>query len=197
MKDSTKGPLRWGYLVGASLIVAAFVGCAVLLVILIYGFVPDTRFAAPGTHEVHLKNRGEYTVFYEYLSVVDGKTYSTGSYPSSMSLQIGPTSSHRSVEMSSDSGSNSYRTPKYAGRSVFRFSVDEPGTYTIVSEYTDSSTGPEIVFAVAKRDGRSWALRGLSIIATAVIVFWIGVFVLVRTFVKRRNATKTASGLAP
>ena len=81
--------------------------------------------------------------------------------------------------MSSDSGSTSYRTPKHAGESVLRFSIDEPGTYAFGGEYSDSSMGPEIVLAVAKDSDLLWILRGGGIIAGSVIIFWIGLFILI------------------
>jgi hypothetical protein len=198
VNNSTTGPSRWRYLIGASLILIAVVTCGAFSVTQVYRFVPDIRFVAPGTHEMYLNKSGRYTVFYEYHSAVDGEVYSTGVYPSSISVRIESTSSPQSIKLSSDySGSSSYSTPKYAGRSVLEFNIDRPGTYIFASEYSGSTAGPDIVFAVGQVNVLSVALKVLGIILGTWIIIGIGVFIIVRTLLKRRNAAKTASRLSP
>ena len=78
MGDQSVKPGRWIY----SIPVLCFAGLAFICVSIGIGILNMTgglkRVIMPGEVEVALSKEGEYVIFYEYKSVMNNRTYSTG-----------------------------------------------------------------------------------------------------------------------
>ncbi|MFC2027694.1 NINE protein [Chloroflexota bacterium] len=184
-ETSIKAPSPWFYGVGAAIIVIPFVVAMVLLFVDLFGSTPDTRFVVPGIHELDFDDTGKYTLFYEFKSSVDGWEYSTGEYLKSVKVSIESEDDTRSVKMSSASGDMSYEIGSRAGKSLFEFEIEEPGTYIVTTEYRDGTSTPEVVFAI----GPSFDILGniLRSFGIGFAGFVLGTLVLVWVFLKRRK----------
>ena len=185
-----KVPSRRSYVIGAAVLIVGVVVCVVFLVTQLFNLldsiVPEIQVVVPGTHEIYLAEPGEYTVFYEYRSVVDNKVYSTGEI-SGMSVILKSKDDQQEVALSKPSGSTTYEVGGRAGESVLEFEIDEPGTYVFTADYSGGVGGPDVVLAIGQFE--LWGtirtvLVGLGIFFGAFI---IGGFIIVRTFLKRRK----------
>lgn len=138
------------------------------------------QMTAPGTKDFDLSEVGEYTIFYENLSVVGGRLYSTGdAVPSGLEIEVVDVSSGEKVDLSSPKGSSSYSFGGRSGRSIAAFAIGHPGTYRMTAWYSQRVEGSEVVLAVGHGFfGRvisavlvsSAALFGSVIIAAIVLI---------------------------
>jgi len=101
------------------------------------------QMTAPGTKDLDLSEVGEYTIFYENLSVVGGRLYSTGdAVPEGLEIEVVDLSSGENVDLSSPKGSFSYSFGGRSGRSIAAFAIDHPGSYRMTAWYSRRGEGP-------------------------------------------------------
>ncbi len=89
------------------------------------------RVVVPGTSELQLRESGEYTVFHEYKSQMDGKAinslctdlseYKFHLYPKDRPEQ--------NIQLEPASANTTYEFGSRKGRSTFSFQIREPGPY--------------------------------------------------------------------
>jgi len=165
----------------------------VLLVVDLFDSNPDTRFVVPGTHELYFDDTGKYTLFYEYKSSVDGQVYSTSEYLKGVVVSIESEDGTCLVPVSNTSGNMSYEIGSRAGKSLFEFEIEEPGTYIVTTEYRDGTSTPEVVFAI----GPTFDILGniLRSFAIGFAGFVLGTIVLVWVFLKRRKVRNEMDGM--
>jgi hypothetical protein len=107
------------------------------------------QMTAPGTKDLDLLEVGEYTIFYENLSVVGGRLYSTGdAVPAGLEIEVTDLSSGEKMDLSSPKGSFRYSFSGRSGRSIAAFAINHPGTYRMTALYSRRGVGPEVVLAV-------------------------------------------------
>jgi hypothetical protein len=104
------------------------------------------QFSAPGSAELILENRGEYTVFLEEETYFNGTFYSGDVNLSGLRIEVRDRDSGRKLPLYSPAGSFSYSFEGRKGRSIAAFTADHPGAYEITASYKDG--GPEVVLAV-------------------------------------------------
>lgn len=144
-----------------------------------------TRFVVPGEQTLTLE-AGEYTVFHEPQSVIDGKIYSGGSLSGMTVTVTGPDGGVVPVSGSTTGGR--YTLGGHTGFAVFDFAAASPGDYVIAGRYADDAPGPQTVLAVG-----AGFLSGLltTIFGSLGIAFGgaiIAAVIAVRVLVKRRRA---------
>ena len=144
MRSTVTKPNRWWYLIGVAVIVLAFVGMAIYIDVRL----PDTRFVAPGTYDVELASAGDYVVYYEHQSVVEGRTFKTSVDLPPISLTLVARDTGNAVELRQPQGTSEYTFGQRSVKAVFEFSIDEPGTYLFSAQYDRGVTGPDVVFAI-------------------------------------------------
>lgn len=184
-------PSRWYYGMAA---VVCIVGFAMFYETLMKGLnaVPSMvqQFAAPGNAELALPNPGEYTVFYEYQSVMGNRTYSTGLDVPDLRLSVVSKDTGSAVKLRPSGVNTTYSFERRAGRSLFDFNIDKPGVYQFKTRYAKGQQGEEVAMAVGQGVPgviMKTVFMGLSIaFATLGLTF---VIVLV-TAIKRHNAAK-------
>ncbi len=178
-------PGRIWYLVAVGIFLAGMAAMAVFLLTRLSGFDEGlTRFIVPGEQALTL-DAGNYTIFHEAQSVIDGKIYASSGLGG---LMVNVTGADGGEVPLRSSGSGRYTFGGHTGFAVFDFTAPSAGAYVVAGRYADGAPGPETVLAVGQGFLSSllWTIFGALGIAFggAAIAAAIGVTVLV----KRRRA---------
>ncbi|AET64058.1 hypothetical protein [Methanothrix harundinacea] len=108
-----------------------------------------TRIEAPGTSELNLQEVGDYTIYYENRSFLDGRFYSAGEgVPPGLVIEVVDLTSGEGVDLRPPAGEVTYDFAGRSGRSIATFEVQRPGTFRIDSGYPAGSEGPKAVLAI-------------------------------------------------
>jgi hypothetical protein len=203
MAERKASPGRWPYLLALIIFGAGVILGIALIVnsVLRFRDVSNSfvRVVAPGTTTVHLKERGNYTIYYEYDGEVDGVTYTGDETPPSMIVEITSKKTGQTVAVNSDD-SGTYTIDSSSGIAVMDFSIDDPGDYQITTRYSDGSSGGEVVFAIGHGIARD-IVWGVGSIFGSIAVFCFGSFVafviVVLTFILRQRKPAQVTPPAP
>ena len=173
-------PTRWYYVLAILIPIAACLGTAVV----VYPTVPElpgaleaaglhnlTQVVVPGSEKVAFPKAGEYAVYYEYRSSVDGVRYDGPGRLASMDCRLTSQATGAQVALAGNyiEGSK-YETEERAGVHIHRFSIDQPGVYEFSCQYVDGRACPQIVMAV----GPNVALEFLNVAAKPVAAILCG-----------------------
>ncbi|MGE5325794.1 MAG: hypothetical protein ACM3NO_02045 [Deltaproteobacteria bacterium] len=194
-------PGRGYYGLAGAILVA---GIALFVIVLWKGIssIPSRlqQVTAPGSAELTLAKPGDYTIFYEYQSVIGNRVYSTGEHVPGLECTLISKSSGSPVPVSRSTVDSSYSLGGRAGKSVFGFHIDQPGVYEIKSSYGQGQEGEEIVLAVGQGVGMAIVTGVLGGLAALFGSMALSILIAVVTAVKRHNAAKrlrTAGGPPP
>lgn len=184
---------------------AVFLIGSLLAGVLAYRFVSGllnltdslTQVVVPGTADLTLEDSGDYTIFYEYQSVVDGRVYMTGESVPGLDVSLVSREDGSPVALTSPATRTTYNVGERAGVSVLSFSIDRPGTYELSASYLPGRSGPEVVLAVGQGVGRG-ILTSIGAIFGAGALFCatgaLAVAIAVITLVKRRKVIQRQQG---
>ena len=173
-REVTNETSRRGYWVALSVAFAS-VGIAALMFWRVYGIVSAMpRIDARGEHQVTLP-AGDVVVFGE---LADGVA------ATSLRCAARDASGGALALTAMGSTSISYDVGSYHGRSIFQIAVPAAGSVTIVCE-----TDADVVLAFGQGLGTTMVIGALL----AILTFFAGCFVAVRTFVRRRRERRRAS----
>jgi hypothetical protein len=106
------------------------------------------QFSAPGSAEIHLEERGEYTIFFEEETYFNATFYSAEQNLSGLRIEVRERQTGQKLPVYSPAGSFTYSLGGRTGRSIAAFTADRPGVYEISAFYKDQ--GPEVVLAVGQ-----------------------------------------------
>ena len=187
MEKVIKAPGRSHYVIGIAVLIIGLVIFAILLRTPGEAVPPEIRIVLPGSRDLYLPQAGKYTIFYEYLSIIGDKTYSTGEQLSPMLVGLQSRQYYKIFELSSPSRRMRYKAGGLAGVSLFEFEIESPGNYFLFAEYEDDVSGPDVVFAIGKVRTLGATPAGLGALFGAVI---IGGFIIIRTFSRRRKTSE-------
>lgn len=194
-------PSRGYYGLAGAILIA---GIALFVVLLWKGIssIPSRlqQVTAPGSAELTLTKPGDYTIFYEYQSVIGNRVYSTGEHVPGLECALILKSSGSPVSVGRSTVDSSYSFGGRAGKSVFGFHIDQPGVYEIHSNYAEGQEGEEIVLAVGQGVGTAIVTAVLGGLAALFGSIALSILIAVVTAVKRHNAAKrlsTAGGPPP
>jgi len=139
-----------------------YYGFAVLVIIIgfaafglsIYTVISDTeggllQMAAPGSADLSLAESGEYIIFYENSSYLNGKFYSTGEQISGLEIHVKEKATGLDLATYPTNASLTYSLGSRSGRSIMAFTAPSPGIYQINASYSGRA-GPDVVLAVGK-----------------------------------------------
>ena len=188
MNGSNAMPSPWYY------------GLAVLMIIVgfsifawsIYSSFSDmgrelSQVVVPGSADLDLKEPGEYTVFYENQTYVNGKFYSTGEQIPGLQIQVSEKATGRELSTYPTPGGFTYSVGGRFGHSIIAFRVERPGIYQINASYP-SGKGPEVVLAV----GHGFAESIFSSVAIALAALFgsmvMAAVVVFVTYTRRKKA---------
>ena len=176
-----------------------YYGLAVLVIVLgfaafagsIYSGITDAesgllQIAAPGGAELNLSEPGEYIIFYENNSYLDGKFYSTGEQISGLEVHVREKATGLDVATYPAKSSLTYSLGSRSGRSIMAFKVERAGDYQVNASYSGKE-GPRIVLAIGKG-----MIEGIfsSIMISMAALFGSIAIAAVITFVTYRRRKK-------
>jgi len=194
MEKVIKVPGRSHYVIGIAVLVVGIVLFAILLRTPGKAIPPEIQIVVPGSRDLYFPEAGKYTIFYEYLSIINNKTYSTGEALSPMLAGLQSRQYYAMIELSTPSRRMRYEVGGRAGVELFEFEIEFPGNYLFTAEYADEVSGPDVVFAIGKLRMLGTTPAGLGTLFGTVI---IGGFIVVRAFLGRRKTKKQqVKGLA-
>lgn len=127
------------------------------------------QFEVPGSAVLDLKKSGGHTVYYESESVFEGRVYDSGEAVPGLFLKIYDNETGMEIPVQEVQVRSSYSFGGRKGRSVFRFNIENPGTYTFTGTYLSGEMKPQVILAVGK---------GFSMRLVIFIIVGIGVFLL-------------------
>jgi len=191
----TRRPGRMGYFLAAAILVMS-VGAFVPLLLRAIRTIADAdmhRMVAPGSAEFTLSEAGSYTIFHEYRSVHEGRTYSGGEAVG-LSITLARVDDGSEIPLEPSDTKTSYSYGSRSGASLTAFDLDRPGPVVLTAKYPDATIpGVETVLAVGRIDIPLFVVRLLVAIGVSLggVLLAVGVFVV--TLI-RRNRTYPAGG---
>ncbi len=145
-----------------------------------------TQVVVPGSADLDLKETGEYTVFYENQTYVNGKFYSSGEQIPSLQIHVTENATGGELSMKPSPSSFTYSFGSRSGRSIMAFQVERPGIYQLNASYS-SRKGPEVILAV----GHGFAESIFSSIAISLAALFgsiaIAAVVVFTTYTRRKK----------
>jgi len=188
MNDSNVLPSPWYFGLAILIIV---VGFSIFAWVLYSSFSDmDSRLSqlvVPGSSDLDLKESGEYTIFYENQTYINGKLYSTGAQIPGLQIRISEKATASELSTYPTPGGFTYSFGGRTGRSIMAFQVERPGIYQINATYP-SGEGPKVVLAV----GRGFAEGIFSSVVIALAALFgsiaMAAVVVFVTYTKRKKA---------
>jgi hypothetical protein len=108
------------------------------------------RVLIPGQEEIRLAQTGDYDVFLETRSRVDGKVYQMADENiSGLEATLTWAETGEKIPLKSPSGDFTYSIGAYEGRALFQFHADKTGQAILQAQYADGQ-GPQAVLAVGQ-----------------------------------------------
>lgn len=174
-------PSRFWFGIPMVIILAGLLSIVFLIIGFVKGSQNDTfRIVVPGEKMMNLTKPGAYTIFYEFRSVVNGKSYTTESNLVGLRCALVNMSTGKEVLLLEPSGYTHYNNWDREGTSVLEFKIKKPGKYQFEGWYEKGKTGEKVVLAISPEDGRLFILIleciGIFIAAVGVSVLmaiWI------------------------
>lgn len=167
------------------------VGIVLFVIILVKGITSSVdrlnmRVLVPCSELLELNEKGDYTIYFEYRSVVDGKMVETRDI-NGLKCSLMNTNTAEYIELKSTSNSSNYSLGGRKGYSVFEFSIDQPGEYEFEAIY-ENRDGEEAVLAIGKGFGSALIKTILLCIATLFVSLGTSISIFCITLAKRRKA---------
>ena len=176
-----------------------YYGMAVLVIVLgfaafagsIYSGITDAesgllQIAAPGGADLFLREPGEYIIFYENNSYMNGTLYSTSEQISGLKILVKEKATGIDLATYPAKSSFTYSLGSRSGRSIMAFTTPRAGIYQVNASYSERA-GPRIVLAIGKG-----IVEGVfsSIMISLAALFGSIVIAAVITFVTYRRRKK-------
>jgi hypothetical protein len=191
--SSCSGPGRWYYGLAALIVVAGIALSISSMISGIGGLGSDLQqVVVPGNIDLSLSQIGEYTIFYENQTVVNGRVYLTNEGIPGLQIDVKNKTTGQEVATYPPEGSTSYSFGSRFGRSVLAFNIDRPGIYELSAGYPKGVEGPEVVLAV----GHGLFGSILSSVVYPLVIFFGSIAaaaaIAIVTHLKRQEAAKRA-----
>lgn len=177
--------------IGALLMVAGVVTFVVMAVIAVRQMSDDVdnkfaRFVAPSQTTVSISEPGDYVIYYESLSEIDGREYSTVDGAEFAAEVRGPDG--RVLNLRTYTSEISFSTSGRTGEARYRFNAATAGRYVVV--IADATIDEPFVVSIgAPVLARLVRLMLLGALIGG-LVFLGGLIMLIVTLVKRRRARR-------
>jgi hypothetical protein len=178
-------PSIWYYGLAVLIIVLGFVAFASF----IYSGISDAesgliQMVAPGGADLNLSEPGEYIIFYENNSYMNGKFYSTSDQIPGLKILVREKATGLDLATNPAKNSFTYSLGSRSGRSIMAFTVPRAGIYQVNAFYS-GRTGPEVVLAIGK--GMVEGLFSSIMISIAVLFGSIAVAAVISFVTYRRR----------
>lgn len=107
-----------------------------------------TQIVVPGEKDLNLAEPGEYTIFLEEQSVVDGRFYSAKGAINGLKCTVASKPDNEELPLRNPASSVTYTLSNRSGRSILQFDVPSAGLYKIGCAYPENVSDPQTVIAV-------------------------------------------------
>ncbi len=178
--ETTGGPSRKGYWIGAAVIVGGVVGAVIWFTLGFTGFsrtIDDfQRVPVNGEGEVTFDGTGGYVLYYEAPGAGDDVV------PAGQ-VQLTPVGGGESPDLESYDSELSYDLDGRSGAAVLTVDIENPGTYLLESEFEGEGE-----LAVGRSVGRRLVTAILGGFVIGGLGTVVGAIVLIVTAVRRRGA---------
>lgn len=169
-------------------------GVIVFILLLVNGLKTITsggeQVLAPGTSTISLNETGNYTIFYEYESVLNGEVYSTSKSLNKFFCKVNKKSDGSDIALNNSTMKTTYTLGSRSGVSIFNFQVNEVGEYDLTGTYLEGIEGKKIVLFIKKSN----VFKNISSIIISILVLLVSigtsVGIMVVTIVKRQKCKK-------
>jgi hypothetical protein len=183
---------RAGYVLAAICLIAG-VGVAVWLGLSVYWRLQNalTRMVVPGTGTLALSEPGNYTIYHEVESFVDGQLYAARDIPG---LQVTVTGEDgKPVPVGTPWMSSSYTMSSHSGKSILAFAIATSGNYRLSAEYAGGRNGPQTVLSIG-RDFFWPVFRGIfGAIGSVMAGFAAALALALTTYFRRQRMQRAAT----
>jgi len=152
------------------------------------------RFLAPGQAELNLSKKGDYTIYYEFQSVYEGRAYSSEENLPGLVVQVSSKDEGKKIPIREIRANSTYSFGGRKGRALFYFNVENPGTYQIKAHYINDQSEPRIVLTVGKGFVSRMIFGIFGAIGVLLLGILIGIFLIVFTFLKRDRFNRQLKG---
>lgn len=166
------------------------VGVILFVVVLMTGIISsieciNTQVVIPNSQNIELKEPGEYSIYFEHKSVIDGKIFDTSNI-NGLVCKLKNIETGEYVKLKNSSSNSSYSIKGREGRSIFNFTIDKAGIYEIDASY-ESGEGEEAVLAIGKGFGAT-LVRTILVCFGILFLFISGAIILfVYTLTNRKR----------
>ena len=130
------------------------------------------RVVVPGSSILTLDKPGDYTIFHEEKSFVDGQYYASKSVEG-LRVALTAEASGAAVKIHVPTGSSSYSIGNREGTSIYGFTIDQPGRYRLTASLASGRAEPKAVLAIGQ--GMMGALLGMIFGMMGIIFGGLGV----------------------
>lgn len=103
----------------------------------------------PGRVTLTLEEAGNYTIFHEYQSEIDGQTINSSSEPVEAMILTITDSSGTSFEVEPTGMSSDYQIMGRSGYGLYELQLPQPGEYTFEGRYPEDTQGGMVVLSLA------------------------------------------------
>jgi hypothetical protein len=183
---------RMWYLLAAAILAAGAAGAALFLPPRLEALQERlVHVVVPGEAIVSLDQAGDYTIFHEARSVVDGTLYHAEDI-SGLAVALHSAADGEGVALRHPGATTSYTIAGRSGTSIFSFAIARPGDYRLTAEYADGRREPRTVLAVGQGVVGGLFAAILGTLAIALGGLAAGGAIAVVTFRKRRGAARAA-----
>lgn len=154
-----------------------FILCAVTSVFLFYQGKarsidpPKTSFLVPGTTMLDLTQVGRYTIYLELDTLFEGKHYEAPEVIEGLKCEV--MKDETKIKVEAADLSYSYNRNGQKGESYFNFTIEEPGSYTIITTI-DNEQMKEAVLSVGLKNEKM--VRVLQFTVGASVLMLVGIF---------------------
>jgi hypothetical protein len=107
------------------------------------------QMVAPGVMDLNLSEPGEYIIFYENNSYMNGKFYRTSEQISGLEVHVRDKATGLDLATYPARGSFTYSLGSRSGRSIMAFKIERAGNYQVNASYSGKE-GARIVLAIGK-----------------------------------------------
>lgn len=191
MVNNTIKPCRWFYVIPLVLLLGA-AGAGSLLFVNVMGMQNRLeRVIIPGEVELTLSEPGSYTVFYEFQSLLDNQSYSTGENLPDLEYQLQSLTDGTQITLRpSGSSKTTYSSPDRSGISVFQFEIGTSGVYRFSGWYPEKGHGKKLVFAIGQKVPFGKLIAG---VALTFLLGFSGVGIFIGILVIRSRSKRSLS----
>ncbi|HZK34005.1 MAG TPA: hypothetical protein VFD33_01680 [Bacillota bacterium] len=150
------------------------------------GDMLDEKLEVPGSSIINLDEPGNYTVFFEYQSLIEGRVIYTDSI-NGLEASLRHVESNKEIELHSAQLNSNYSFNNYKGKSLLEFSIDMAGQYELKTRYP-SDQGETAVLVVVKGFSSKLIKTILVSILIMVLSLALSAIVFIVIFIKRRKS---------